>query len=373
LRVLHIISNLGNGGAELQLKRITTNFSKNKKHTIGVISLTNKGSIGIELESYGIKVFIVNCRTVLIPVSIIRLFFVIKYFKPDIIQTWMYHADFIGGILGKFLGVKKIFWGIRNTDIPQSKISLTYILRNINAKLSYFIPNLIICNSNKGMISHINLGFCKKKMITIPNSYEFYNSFKNLNEESLIREYNINKENIIIAGIGRFDKLKDFKNFIQASKIVSKTYPKVKFLLIGQNMDSSNYILMNWLKETSQLENFYLLGYQKNVKFFLNEIIDIFCLSSMSEGFPNVLIEAMAAEVPCVATNVGDVDLILEKNGIVVAPNNYHALAEGIIKMINIPLEKRVDLGKKTKYLIEKKYSVENISNLYLNVYNAKI
>jgi glycosyltransferase involved in cell wall biosynthesis len=372
LKILYIISNLGNGGAELSLKRLAIFLSKNKVYEIKVVSLSTKGNIAEELEKHGIAVDVINFSGILIPLSIIRLFIYIKNFNPNIIHTWMYHADLIGGILGKIAGVNKIYWSIRNTDIPQGKFSTTSFIRFINAIISSYIPNLIICNSQSGLMSHKYLGFCSKKMIVIPNSYVFQKYSTEYSKEEFITKFKLSDKNIIIAGIGRFDKLKDFKNFITASKKVTDIFPNTRYLLIGKNMDYKNTTLINWIKEYNTLENFILLGHRNDINFFLQEIIDIFCLSSESEGFPNVLIEAMASEVPCVVTNVGDVKLILENNGIVVPPKNSEALAIGLIKMIQTPLYIKIQYGKNNKSIVNTKYSIENIIYLYNKLYLDK-
>ena len=373
MKILYLISNLGTGGAELSLKRLAVRLSKEDNNSIVVISLSNIGDVGNDLQKHGIILYAINFNTIFLPISVLQLYKQIKKLKPDVIHTWMYHADFIGGLLGKLAGVRKIVWSIRNTDIPQRKFSITSFIRFLNTLLSWFIPNIIVCNSYSGMKSHIKLGFCKRKMVVIPNSYLPANSELSFNKEQFKLKYDLNQDNFIIAAIGRFDKLKDFNNFIKASKIVSEYYPKAKYLLIGLNLDNNNKLLLKWIIENNQLNNFILLGYQKDISCYLNDIIDIFCLSSKSEGFPNVLLEAMSFEVPCVATNVGDVSLILENNGIIVPPNNSIALANGLIKMINTSFEIKSHYGKVNKNLINYKYSNNNISNIYQNLYKSII
>lgn len=370
MKILHIISSLDNGGAEVFLKRMILDFSNDKNTFVSVVSLSNKGRIGIELENLGIIVTTINFKTFLFPFSLFRLFIFILKLKPEIVQTWMYHSDFIGGILSKILGINKIFWNIRNSDIPQGRFSLTFLIRLINSRLSFFIPKKIFCNSFSGKVSHVNLGYCEDKIIVVPNCFEIKEDKFNNSKSSFMSTYGLSNNHVIIGAIGRFDKLKDYKNFVLASSLVSDEFSNVKFVLIGKDLDKKNSLLNKWIKDSNQINNFILFGFRNDVDFFLSEILDIFCLPSLSEGFPNVLMEAMAYGVPCVSTNVGDAEIILDGNGILVPPNNFHELALGLITMINTPLSVRQKMGLVTKQLIKNKYSVSNISNIYKNIYN---
>lgn len=113
---LHIITGLNLGGAEKALYRLMT--SSNSKDDL-VVSLTSKGSIGQELEEKGFKVFALGLRAYNFPIVLYRLYRLIKLHQPDIIQTWLYHADLLGGFAAKLAGVKHIIWGIRTTELKK--------------------------------------------------------------------------------------------------------------------------------------------------------------------------------------------------------------------------------------------------------------
>ena len=98
--------------------------------------------------------------------------------------------------------------------------------------------------------------------------------------------------------------------------------------------------------------------------------LDIFCLSSRSEGFPNVVGEAMATGVPCVVTNVGDAAMLVAETGIVVPSENSAALADGLVRLVELPLELRVDLGASARRRIESNFSLSRMRSDYEAAYD---
>ena len=112
--------------------------------------------------------------------------------KPDIVQTWMYHADLFGGIACRLAGIKQVFWNVRNTQIPQKGLSVTLSVIKICAFLSKFIPKKVICCAQSALESHVNLGYRKEKMVVVPNGFETTNkvlSIKQVND--LKKKFNV--------------------------------------------------------------------------------------------------------------------------------------------------------------------------------------
>src|SRR5690606_6938656 len=148
----------------------------------------------------------------------------LKKIKPDIVQTWMYHADFLGGLAAKSLGIKKIIWGIRTTDVTQGASKLTIVLRKICAILSHSIPTDIVCAAHVSKDVHIKVGYDVSKMHVIPNGFELEKLVATEEDRNKIRqEFNIPRDAIVIGSVGRFNVVKNQKFFVEVARELVKT------------------------------------------------------------------------------------------------------------------------------------------------------
>jgi len=262
--------------------------------------------------------------------GLIRLFRVIKQSKADIVQTWMYHADLLGGLLAKFAGCNKIIWGIRG-PYSQKRTSLsTKITVKLCALLSYWLPKKIISNSYFAKKAHIRIGYNKKIFNVIDNGYSNITKSDDNNQKvDLIKKFNLKNNNPILAMVARFDPHKDHENMIAALSILSKKNIQFTFLFIGSGMVASNKALSSLIDKYNVNSMVKLMGRHDDI-FDVMSLIDIHVLSSAAESFPNVLAEAMLVGTPCVATDVGDVKRIIGETGWIVPAGNPEMLANKI-------------------------------------------
>lgn len=335
-----------------------------------VVSLTSLGVVGESLRSSGFTVHTLGMTS---PVSFFitlwRLIKLIRQYRPAIVQTWMYHADLMGGIAARLAGSCSVVWGVRSTAIPQGRLSITYWLVRLCAICSYFLPDRIVCCAESAKAAHIKLHYLQDKMIVIPNGYDF--SRLQLDVEGRIKarvQLGVDERDIVIGVVGRFDPLKDFFNFISAAALVLKEYPNVQFLMVGRDNEWSNTTLRGWV-EGAGLENvFHLVGQQLDIARYLS-VMDIFCLSSVDEAFPNVLAEAMAMGLPCVSTRAGDAATILDDENYVVPVRDPLALANALLKMCNLDPSDRKILGNRNSGKVRSRYGIDEIREKYAEIY----
>ena len=331
MKIVHIITSLGDGGAEHTLFKICKNDNRNK-HI--VISFKRYGKYFSLLNKLGIKVYCLNANFF----SIHKFFFLIKLLqslKPDIVQTWLVHADFIGSIAARLAGIKRILWNVRysNIEIDKSKLTTILIIKTL-AKLSYIIPEIIVINSKKAKKIYESKGYDKRKLKFIPNGYDLSNLKGSKGQKiDFQKKIKIKKRIPLIGYVARYDPLKDHLNLLNALSLIRLKGKDFFCILVGSNINK-NKILISEIKKLKLNNCVRLLGPVKNVSKVMN-LLDIHVQSSASEGFPNVVAEAMVHKTPCVVTNVGDSSYIVGKTGWVVPPNDSVKLAKAIEAAFN--------------------------------------
>jgi glycosyltransferase involved in cell wall biosynthesis len=372
MKIVHVISGLNKGGAELMLFRLinqSTSLDSSNKHV--VISLNNFGSLGPEFVKIGVEVIALRMSFgVSFFSGLFHLAVKIKREKPDIVQTWMYHSDLIGGLFARIFSSSKVVWGVRSTSIPQGPFSLSFWLVRLCSIFSYIIPHAIICCANSSKDHHLKLGFAKAKMIVIPNGYLVNSALPDSQEIlSMRKSFGITSDILIIGAVGRFDPLKGYDIFIEAANFLEKSFErKILFLMIGRQITNENPLLKKLISEKGGKAKFMMIGERNDVSRLMS-MLDIFCLSSRSEGFPNVVAEAMLMQVPCVVTDVGDARKIVGKNGIVVKRNDPQELASGILQLLNMHRDERKALGISGRAEIIKSYSIDAVAKQYAKIY----
>ena len=348
MQVLHIITGLKKGGAETLLYNLCE-YDKEFNHTI--ISLSDIPDLEASFMKLNIPVFSLNFPDGKIKISgILKLYRLIKKINPDIVQTWMIHADLIGGLTARLIGIKNIFWGVHHSVLIYGKVKWpTIFILKINALLSHFIPKKIIYCAEKSRSAQESIGFSKSKGVVIQNGYDIKKFYRNTDLGINFRnELKISDDTFVIGHVGSYDPLKDQITLIEAFDILNKQNFKFTAVLVGKNLDNDNNDLVTKIEEKGLSSSIHLLGMRNDIPAVMNGI-DLFILSSISEAFPNVLNESMACGTPCITTDVGDASLIVKNTGWIVPPKNPKLIVDAVIdaedelRSRNISWQKRQD------------------------------
>ncbi|WP_278484776.1 glycosyltransferase family 4 protein [Achromobacter insolitus] len=332
LRVLHIITGLGQGGAESVLFRLTTYPEANVEHV--VVSLTDEGIYGERLRAAGVAVHVLGMKRGRVSLGgFLALRALVAAERPDAVQTWMYHADLIGGLAARLAGVRAIAWGIRNSGehLERSSRSARMVLRAC-ALLSGRIPKAIVCAAQKSAERHADKGYDRARMVVIANGYDLSRYAPNAEARSRVRaQWGVPQDVPAIGCVARWDPLKDHANLLRAIAALVRDGRDagLRCVLIGRGMDTDNAELGALVDKLGLRDRLVLAGPSDDVPAAMNGL-DLHVLSSCAEGFPNVVAEAMACGVYCVVTDVGDAAYIVGDAGVVVPPEQPEALARGI-------------------------------------------
>jgi glycosyltransferase involved in cell wall biosynthesis len=314
------------------------------------------------LRQAGVVVFALGLRSLLdLPRAFGQLFRIIRARNPDIVQTWMYHADFLGGLAAKMGSDCPVVWGVRTTDVPVGGAPATALLRWICARLSHWLPDRIVCAAQASRQSHEAIGYDARKMLVIPNGYDLSRLTASSEERRETRaRFGIAEDELVIGSVGRLHADKDPENFVRMAALLASRHARLCFLMVGRGIDDHSESLRRCIAGLGGAGRFILIGERADVPQCL-AAMDVFCLHSRNEGFPNVLAEAMAMGLPCVTTDVGDAAMLISDVGIVVPRENPERLAKAIEELMRLsPLERKT-LGARAKARIQDRYSIEAI------------
>jgi glycosyltransferase involved in cell wall biosynthesis len=366
-----IITGLPMGGAEMMLLKLMSRLSPRiERH---VISLTSLGEIGPRLRALGIPVEAMEMgRAGSAPVSFARLVVRLRQLAPDVVHTWLYHADLLGGLAARLAGVPALAWNVRTSAMPAAgaKWSTRAVIRAC-ARLSRRLPDRIACCSDAAARLHVSMGYPEQKLRVIPNGIDLDAFRPDPHARSSVRsELGTAGDARLIGLVARLDPQKDHEGFLQAARLLRARCPDVHFVLAGAGVDGRSRPLAQSVARAGLTEVVHLLGARDDIP-RLTSALDIASLSSRwGEAFPNVVAEAMACGVPCVVTDVGDSAEIVGEIGLVVPPSDPQALACAWEQLLALPAEARRALGERARSRIAARYDLGQVARQYEAFYS---
>jgi len=376
MKVLHIINSLKKGGAEGNLYRLCLAQKKKyqSKIDITIITLINNGYYENKLQKKGIKVISLGIDKKVKILDLIKKIskfrnFIVKS-NQDIIQSWMYHSNF----LTLFIPIKnhnKIFWNIRHSEL-NFRISkkITIFLSVICGLFSRLVPKKIIYCSEKSIKFHESKHFySKKKTSLIENGYSEKTYYPSNSLRLNFRKKNKIKGTDIIFGFaGRYAKQKNIDSLLQAFSKITNDYDNLYLYMAGKDINLQNIYLIDIISRFQVKNKVFLINEQKNLLEFYNGI-DVLISTSHSESFPNVIAEAMLCSTPVLSSNAGCSKKIIDKYGFILNQNDYLSISKAIKKTISILIDQKSFwkfLKKNTRIQIKKNFSIEKMSENYL-------
>ena len=368
--ILHIITDLPVGGTQTILESVASSAKEYGFESL-VVSLRSVGPVGEALVNlHGIPVLPMGMHPSMPnPRVISRIAALIRHHRPAIVQTWMYHADLIGGIACRLARRRPLVWNIRQSPVFEKR-STRWVAR-VCAGLSFVLPDRIVCGSQAALEGHLSLGYNSRAMQVIANGTDL-DRFQGQAVSEIRHKLGLSSTTRTIGCPARWDSLKDHACFARAAARLVQHRKDVRFIMCGEGMTEENNALSSLLR-THNIEPFvHLLGRRTDMP-AVYSAFDIATLSSRAEGFPNVLVEAMSCGVPCVATAAGDSASIVGDTGYVVPVGDDHALMEAWERALSLPSERYADLRLRARRRAEQHYDHRKMIANYYRLYDDLI
>ena len=369
INVLQLVEGLSYGGAEDKLVELINHMDISKFNTI-LCSLGLGDDIRDKVEKSGINLVMMPRKKRLDLGLLVKLVKLMKDEQIDIVMTTLFYADVIGAIAGRLAGVKAVFswetisapeWLIKRRLWPY-QFAIRYCTKVISVSRA----------TAKFLIEQRGVPEDKVKIIPYGVNHRQYV----LGDGKAAREsLGLNGKDFVIGMVARLHPQKGHQYLFEAAKPIVEKYPHVKFLLVGEGEIRRE--LEDSVKKMDLTSNISFLGHRTDVKDLL-KAFDVFTLPSLFEGLPNVVLEAMSAGKPVVASSVdGTVEAVVDgETGLLVPPGDPEKLKDAYIKLIE-DREQAREMGINGRKRIEDVFSldrqVEAFQNLYEEYYQKAL
>lgn len=321
VRVLHVISGLGQGGAETVLYRVIAQTPAVEHE---VVSLSGRGRYSDPLEALGVPVHHLGGGLSALP----RLRSIVRQSGADLVECWMYRASLLGGIAARGAGMP-IIWNVRcSPGAALGRASQT--LARISGMLARSIPDFVVNCSVRSAEEHARIGYGSVPGAVVPNGYDSSELRPDEGRRAATRQsLGVASDRFVIGSITRWIGYKDLPTLFRALAIARERGVDATCILIGNMLSPDNGELTAALRETGTAEHVLPLGKRQDIG-DLARAMDLHVLSSTTEAFPNAVAETMVSGTPNVVTDVGDAAMIVGETGWVVPPRDPERLADAI-------------------------------------------
>lgn len=368
-RILHVVSGLDIGGAELTLYRLAT--ALRDRYELVVVNLSASGVLEERFQAKGITVH--HCDLKHRPLAGFRLLGrVIREFRPDLINSWMYHANLVASVARRWGGSSApLVWSVRHS--LQSFQSEKWSLRQIIRAGGYGIwhPDAVTFNAFSGRDSHLPFGYGRHPSQVIVNGVDLHHFTRSVADRQLFRHQLDFSEDVMLVGyVGRFHAQKDLPTLIACFSAIHRRLPGTRFVLAGPGLVNGNPVLDGLLGNANLSALVRCLGPREDLTAVYSGL-DLLILSSLAEGTANVLLEAMACEVPCVTTDAGDCARLVADARFVAPRSDSAALADRAIAVLELDLHTRDELGVMLRRRMLEQYDQVGAEAAYIRLYDG--
>lgn len=336
MNILFLARALGPGGAERQMALLAAGLQR-RGHDVTVATFYPGGNFRAVVTEAGARHVSLDKRGRWEVIGFLaRLRRLLKERRPQVVYSFLPPANILAALLARAAGRPRVVWGIRVSDMDLGSYDWVQKLAYWNEARLSPSANLIVFNSESGLKGARRRGLATERAVVIANGIDTKAFAPDAAARRRLRDaWGVRGDETVVGMIGRFDPMKDHATFLHAAEKLALSRPGLRLVLAGVGTTADNAGLDDMLRSTGCAARTILLGERSDMPAVM-AALDILCLSSaFGEGFPNVLGEAMAAGVPCVATDVGDARHVVGETGEVVPPGDAEALARAMDRLLD--------------------------------------
>jgi glycosyltransferase involved in cell wall biosynthesis len=373
IKVALFIRNFQIGGAEKQMLELAKHLDKTR-YEVTIIALRGGGELSEPFHSLpNVQVVILDSVSPLM--TMFRLTRVIRSRRIEILHSFLTATNVYSLFAKLLLRRVKLVLGLRDSIADfymgydslwwRSKLWALEICLN---RLAY-LGDLYVSNSEAGKALYDTKLHVKSVVIANGVDTDRFKPDPSVSQR-LRKILGVPDATRVVGILGNCTLYKDHPTFVRAAKIVAEKIADVHFLLIGEDRNPLGADLKKLVHQSDLEREFHFLGTRMDVGELLPGL-DVLCSSSITEGFPSAIAEAMACGVPCVATDVGDSRRIVGDTGIVVPAGSPQTLAAGVVALLNQDPVKLQDMRSCARLRIVQDFDVARMSMRHEHIYDS--
>ncbi len=368
VRLAVVINAIVLAGAERMLARVLARL-RPEEFDVHVFTIGLPGPFTEHLEQLGIpnRLYEFLRPKLPNPWHLLTLARDLRRFQPDVVQGWMYLGNLYGGVAAKLARRDMpVAWNIRHSTLdPQIDSRSMRWSAWLGGQLSGLVPDRIVLCAEAARAAHLRVGYAPEKFEVIPNGFDLSELRPDPVARQRIRaELGISDDTPLVGLIGRLHQHKDHRTFIRAARVVAEQFPNAHFVGAGEEQTYSAADLWGWVDEVGLRDRFHWLGVRHDVP-AIDASLDVLVCSSTTEGFPNVVGEAMACGVPCVATDVGECAEVVGDTGHIVVKQAPLQLGNAVSDLLRLTRAERSALGAAARRRVVERYDIHRIVERY--------
>jgi len=366
-RICHVITGLPRAGAQRVLVDLLAHHDRNA-FDVRVVSLLPRDAMADDVESAGIPLWCADLALdPALPWKLAGLASHLFRARPEVVHTWMYHGDVVGGAVAKAVHPETaVVWHLHHSTLETDRFKpTTRALASVAAPMSRIVPSRIIACAESSRRLHVERGYDAAKMVVIRNGVDTERFRPRASgPRSLVAELGLTEPVELIGLAARAHPQKDHATFLAAARILATQRPDAHFVLCGAGVEPSNPMF-----DGAPSDRVHLLGERRDLDELLPQL-DVFGLSSAAgEACSLVLLESMASGVPCVTTDVGDSADLVGSTGRVVPPVDPEALAKAWASLLSEPEPERRARGEAARRRAVETFGLPAVARAIEGVY----